>query len=204
MSIFDEKLKGLRTALEFFDSNTPILDDSYKFDGILRECVTILKSSGYTVKKIPERIGNIKGSRDLVDHFYFVFPHFIPDVSVYREDKVDLKIAKDFINKIKDSTGYSYEVTLSLCARLVEVVIKYNKEFNFEPGTFYNFRVFGQGKTAWVTEKAIRIYNRIINDEEKLIKQAEEEIERYEKEHDIKFGYGSVEEIQKLIDEFKE
>lgn len=200
MGKYSNDIKTLQHALDVLDQHSFLMPEDSRFNDVLRECVKLLRDNHYTVKVIPKIMKNVKNLRGLVALFYNELTYYHSDTVQFKDEKVDMTIAKNFVKKIRELTSLDYVPAIAFCANLIQTVFKYEKEFGFKPGTLYNFRVFGQKEMKWVTEKALYIYNRERHDEEAMIHQADIETEQYEKTHDISFGYGSEEEIKKLID----
>lgn len=200
MGRFIEEAKALRHAIEALDQHSVLIPEEVKFKAVLKECATLLKSHGHTVTALPKIMTHVKDLRGLVELFYSELRHYHPDTVPYRDEKVDLNIAKNFVKKIREITSLEYVPAIAICAHLIRITFGCEKEFGFKPGTLYNFRIFGQKEMKWVTEKALYIYNRQRSDESILEQRADIETEKYEQTHDIEFGYGSEEEIRKLID----
>lgn len=200
MSKFSDDIKLLKQAIENLEANNFLIPEESRFNSVLKECTTLLKGNGYSVKKLPARLKTVKSLKALVDQFYLVLKFHHRDTIPFRDDKVDLAIAKALVNKVMKLAELEYNLAINLASNLIDIIFKFEHEFNFDPGSLYSFRVFGQDKMSWVTEKAIRIYNREANNEEELMRLADKATEAYERKHNIEFGYGSVEDIQKLID----
>jgi len=200
VSKFSKDIKALQHALDTLEQPSLLIPDGSRFKAVLRECVVLLRNNNHTVKAIPKITKDIKNLRELVGLFYNSLTHYHPDTVQYREEKVDMSIAKAFVEKIREMTSLEYVPAIAMCAYLVKIVFRYEKRFGFKPGTLYNFRIFGQQEMKWVTEKALYIYNAERNDQAVLERAAERETDKYEKDHSIEFGYGSIEEIKKLID----
>lgn len=204
MSVFIQKVKALKHSIEVLEQHSVLMPEQSRFNDVLKECVNLLRDNHYTVKAIPKIMSSVKDVRGLVALFYNELQFHYPDTVPYKNESADMRIAKDFVKKIRELTSTEYVPAVALCAHLIIIVFKYRKEFGFKPGTLYNFRVFGQDKMHWVTEKALFIYNRERQNDEALQRKADILTEQYEKTHDIKFGYGDVAEIQKLIDNMEE
>lgn len=200
MSKFSNDIKLLKQAIDTLEGNSPLIPEESRFNAVIKECVALLRANGYEVKKLPERLKTVKSLKALVDQFYLVLKFRHRDVVPYREDKVDLSIAKALVNKVMELTGLDYNMAINFASNLIDIIFKFEKEFNFEPGSLYSFRIFGQDKMAWVTDKAIRIYNREANNEDELMRMADKATEDYRRKHNVELGYGSVEDIQKLIE----
>lgn len=200
MSKYSKQLQALQNALEELEKPNFLMPEESRFKSVLRECVLLLKANNYVVKVIPEIMDSVKDTRGLVALFYNELQYFHHDTVPYKDEKSDLRLAKLLVEKLMEITSLKKELAIGFAAELIRIMFRHEKEFAFEPGSLYSFRIFGQDKMSWVTEKAIRIYNRECNDVDHLVKVADWKTGKYEKEHNIDFGYGSVEEIQKLID----
>lgn len=200
MGEYSRHIRALQNALEELEKPNFLMPDEARFQSVLRECALLLKDNNYVVRVIPEIMIDVKNLRGLVALFYNELTHFHPNTIQYRDENSDLRIAKLLVNKLMEITSVKRSLAIAFAAELVRILFRHEKEFSFEPGSLYSFRIFGQAKMSWITEKAIRIYNREANDVNHLVKIADWKTERYEKEHKIDFGYGSKEEIQKLID----
>jgi hypothetical protein len=191
------KFKKLKDLIAEFEGFNPLVPEDYVLNSIMSECQSILESNGYIVKRIPNIATGINNYSELINRFYFLLEKNFKDVTPYRDNKADHSVAKKFVSKIMETTGYDFKTSLSKCAELVEVVFDHKEEFNFKLEYTMSFRIFGQGEMSWVTEKAIQLLNRRKHDDELLIKMADVDAENYLKRHSVEFGFENLGELIK-------
>lgn len=194
-TFFVNEIKSLKIAIEGLERENFLMPEESRFNNVLKECVALLEKHNYSIKLLPKISKVIKDYRGLVGYFYYLLHHKHPGTIPYKDDNVDIPIAKSFVKRIIEMTGYDIDMALGFCGKLVEIVFKFEEDFNFDPGTLYNFRIFGQKEMQWVTTKAISIYNREREDEFSLVRLADKETEEYEATHNITFGFSDLEEL---------
>lgn len=128
------------------------------FERLEKGCVAYLRYKGFSVKAplgYPHKVKNLDG---LINFFYGVYKKcFSGNLTPYRNEQQDRKIAKEFVEKRQNADGLSREEALAQCATIIQTVFENINEFNFTiPVTF---GIFGQQKMGWVTSAAIGIMN---------------------------------------------
>jgi hypothetical protein len=194
-----KEVQKIKNAIYELEKTTPLISEESRFEVVLKESIDVLKRHQYSVKKIHKTKYGVSSNLDLVDLFYHRLREYYPNIIPYRENIVDLSIAKELVEHVKGMTGFEYKEALGFCVEIVELVFEHKDEFGIDPNLMCNFRVFGQGSMSWVTEKAIYIYNREKENIDMLIKQADAETEKYEETHDIEFGFDNLDDIIKKI-----
>lgn len=201
-SIYTNELLAIKKAITDLEADNFLIPEESRFNNVLKECVTLLKKHNYVIKFVTKLTDTVKDTRGLVAYFYYLLENRHANIVPFKDEIVDLTIAKAFVDKVKQITDFDFKTSLGLCAKLVEIVFRFEEEFNFNPDTLYSFRIFGQKEMHWVTEKAISIYNKEINDDFLLVKDADRETEAYERTHNIKFGFDNLEELIKIHKEY--
>jgi hypothetical protein len=194
-----KEVKKIKNAIYELEKTTPLISEESRFEVVLKECVDVLKRHQYSVKKIHKTKYGVSSNLDLIDLFYHRLREHCPNIAPYRENIVDLSIAKELVEHVKEMTGFEYKEALGFCVEIVELVFEHKDDFGIDPNLMCNFRIFGQGNMSWVTEKAIYIYNRKKEDLTRLMRQADIETEEYEKNKNIEFGFGNLDDILKNL-----
>ena len=194
-----EYINNIKVALNVFEKGSSIIPEDTLFRNILRGCTLLLRNNDFIVTAVPNITKKVRDTRGLIALFYNRLSLHHGDVVPYKEEKVDMSIAKSFVNKIMELTSFKRPIAIGVCANLIDVVFRHEADFNFRPGTLYSFRVFGQDNMSWVTEKALNIYNKERYDCEYLAYKAELENEKYLKTSNTVLGFGSNEEIKHMI-----
>ena len=163
-------------------------------DSQLKEaCVRYLRSEGYTVVSPRSFTRKMKDTKDLVVYFYSLLNSKHPDLymTTYNKSK-DLSIAKKFVEGRMSLTGYDKNYALNECGEIIKTVIDNEEVFNFT--NVPSFYIFGQANMAWVTERALRIMNVKLKEEE----EARGEVLRskmIESQDPSEMGFGDLDEI---------
>jgi hypothetical protein len=188
----------LEKSLKELKIGNPLIPKSFLLDNVLSKCGLLLVKNNYAVVKKPRaalKVTNIKGLVDLYYHILTATTTLIP----YRNDKTDIPIAKSLIKHVQESTGLNYELSLVACINIVEGLFLYKKQLNLNPEIMTTFRVFGQDKLGWITEKIIYLRNKDANDDAILIARADADTKAYAERHDVQFGWDDLEELANKI-----
>jgi hypothetical protein len=102
---------------------------------------------------------------DLIRYFYSLLndKDSVRYTTSYNESK-DRATAKRFVSNRMLATGTSKEYALNECGEIVSTVFKHEKEFKFKYDI--TFSIFGQDNLKWVTDKAIQIMNKNLQEKE--------------------------------------
>ena len=147
-----------------------------KLKTIIPFCRRFLEECGFKViAPYRYKYDHIDNINDLIDFFYERFKYAYPNKLIVRDEKIDLHIAKDFIESLKDRNAISNKAALTDCAEIIDTVIK--NAHNFEEIFRLGFRIFGQSNMSYITERAIGIINsdretNVSDDMERLLKEA--------------------------------
>ncbi len=160
-SEFINKLKAAITTSEqinLFSNNNGI-------DKIIEESIRYLRFKGFKViepKKFKNSINNID---DLIKYFYLLINSKHPDgyILSYNSGK-DRAIAKRFVTNRMTATGSSKEYALNECGEIIRTVFEHEDEFKFKYAI--TFSIFGQDNLKWVTDKAVQLMNRGLQERE--------------------------------------
>ena len=160
---------------------------------LVMACIEYLKFKGYKVIQLPKGIDTVKSLDDLISFFYSILGRKHPGyVSDYRNIAENRAIAKRFVEARSKTSGISKKEALNECAEIIRTVFNNEYEFNFKHKI--TFRIFGQDKFGWVTDKAIQIINKNleVGYEEFAEKRREEMIDAQDKKD---LGFGDLQEI---------
>ena len=196
-TFFINEIKDLKASILNLETDNFLIPEESRFRKVLDSCASLLKKHNHVVKYIPKMTNVIKDYKGLVRYFYYLLENIHPETIPFKDEIIDIVVAKAFVKRIQELTELDLKSSLGMCAKLIEIIFKFEKDFNFDPGTLYNFRIFGQKEMHWVTDKAISIYNKALKDDLILVAQADKDTEEYEKTHDIKFGFDNLEELLK-------
>lgn len=192
--------KGWRETLQgtFLDGANPPLEL------LTNACVDYLRYKGFSVKEplgYPHKVKDLAG---LINFFYGLYKKcFTENLSPYRNDQQDLKIAKEFVDKRQEADGLSHKEALAQCATIIQTVFENIDDFNFTiPVTF---GIFGQQKMGWVTAAAIGIMNEKITRASEMRSQqmVDEMVARMEKEGNLGWGEKILDELLKEREDAK-
>lgn len=173
----------------YTDANVPQLTES---------CVEYLRNNGYKVVKLPKCVCPVKSLNDLISLFYNIMELKHPgDIMYYKNGSEDNNIAKMFVASRVKVSGISKKEAFNECAEIIRTIFNHEEEFNFKHRI--TFKVLGQNKSVWITDKAIQIMNRglDINREEKAEKMREKMINAQDK-NDLGFG-----DLQEILDKLE-
>jgi hypothetical protein len=195
----DKNIKELNNALVSLKDDTPLIPDRIKYNNLLTACINIVKQNNYAVIMKPKGSEKVKTTRDLVDLYYYLLQFNLGKVTPCRDDMIDLSIAKRFVKKIKDSTKLEYHDALAKCVEIVEGLFKYHNELNLNPQTFTSFKLFGQDKLGWITERILSLINDELYDDSDWINRVDASSEVYAEKNNIEFGFPDLEELANEI-----
>lgn len=184
----NEYVLKLSAALANLQQNS-IIPYSDRFQKLLESCETLLEKNGRKILHPPKIYSMVTNAKLLVEHFYQTFSFKHPDMLPKRDEIVDLVIAKSFIKRVQEDTGYAYLEAVKLCAELVAVLFKYEEEFNFNNEIYTSMRVFGQDKMRWITDKILDIVNNVELKEAKDVMVADKIAEEYLRTHDVDLSF---------------
>jgi len=192
--MYKHKVVELSKAIEEFNSGNLLIPESFLLDTILSKCRDLLICNNYAVIKKPRTALKVKNTKGLVDLYYFIL-NATTNLIPYRNDKIDLSIAKALLAFIQTSTGLDRQLSLVKATNIVEGLFIYKKQLNLDPEIMTTFKVFGQDKLGWITNKIIYLLNKEQCDEAKLVTRADANTEMYVKKNNIQFGWDDLEEI---------
>lgn len=197
----DKKLDNLVQHIQDGVSHTlknDIFNVDVNYTPLISACKEFLIYKGYKVVDPIEHTYSVKKLDDLIHLFYVLSDTNHPDLmNNYRDLDKDRILAKRFIESRVEISNINKEEALKECAQIIDVIFKYEEEFNFDvPITF---GVLGQKNCGWITDKAIQIINRerINKRNERRDKIIAEFEEIYNKEQDN--GFGDLNEILKNL-----
>jgi hypothetical protein len=175
----DELLKKIsEAAVKACNTNPMFGDKCGEVDQLVLDYTKMRGGHAHLPTETKFRVTDIN---TLVEMFYFLCEKTDPakKLQFYKNDvKIDLKIAKLFVESRKDACGYSIDVAIKNCAEIINTVFCNIDEFYFN--TAISFTIFGQDKMAWVTEKALRlIEKRKEYEKEEEMNQLEEENQKW-------------------------
>ena len=161
-------------------------------------CVKYLKFKGYKIIKPANRSHNVKTLNELICFFYSRLDSRHPEcVNSYRSVIKDRVIAKKFIEARMKASDVNKKEALNECVEIIKVLFAYESEFHFKYEM--NFKMFGQDKLGWITDKAIQIINR----ESKFRKEdlAEKRSEEMIRAQDTsQLGFNNLQEILEKLE----
>jgi hypothetical protein len=137
------------------------------YDTLDSVCAEWLKARGYGVMPPQETsLKTLLSLDDLILLFHNLYTmKFSDHIGLPRSEQHERKIAKAFVEARMAASGKSKQAAIQECALIIRTVFNNLKEFEFNvPLTF---GMFGQGKMAWVTEKAVQLINKQQDDEER-------------------------------------
>ena len=138
-------------------------------------------------------VRNVKTSDELICFFYNRLDSRYPEcVSSYRNVVKDRVTAKRFVEARMKASDINKKEALNECVEIVKAIFDYESEFHFKYEI--NFKIFGQDKLGWVTDKAIQIINREskYKREDMAEKRAEEMIRAQDTSN---LGFDNLQEI---------
>lgn len=189
----------LREVLNVLEDDNSLIPYEYTLESLLNVCKMLLEANNFTVYLRPKNATIVKDNKGLVIYYYALLGRYNKELLPYKNEISDLKTAKELVNKLKKDYTLNKQQSLDMAIRIVEIVFKYKKEFSLRPDTMTSFKIFGQAKMSWITEKAIQLINREANDDHKLMIIADKETEKLEKDNNLTFGYDNLEELANNI-----
>lgn len=187
----NDYIVNIRSAVSESDQTNLFAEG--KTTQLVKACIEYLKFSGYKVIRLPKYIYTVKSLDDLISFFYSMLELKYPGhVSDYRNIAENRAIAKRFVEARSKASGVSKKEALNECAEIIRTVFNHEYGFNFKHKM--TFRLFGQDKFGWVTDKAIQIINKNleVGYEELAEKRREEMIDAQDKKD---LGFGDLQEI---------
>lgn len=193
-------LNKLKTAVAAIGQSSLFNDPLSELESA---CEDFLTYRGYRVVKsqkyVHTKVDNTKG---LVELFYSLLDKKLDGMNYfdsYRNSLAqDLATAKRFVESRMEANGVGRDVALKECANIIQTVFRNYDEFKFKYSI--SFSIFGQKKMGWVTEKALQILNRSI--EEDVRDRAEARIqETLAQQANEMLGYSDLDELLEKIKE---
>lgn len=187
----NEYIVNIRKAVSDSDQNN--LYSNGETPQLVIACIEYLKFSGYKVVQLPKYIRIIKSLDDLISFFYSMLELKHPGhVSDHRNIAENRAIAKRFVEARSKASGINKKGALNECAEIIRTVFNNEYEFNFKYKI--TFRLFGQDKFGWVTDKAIQIINKNLEvGYEELAEKMREKMIDVQDKKDL--GLGDLQEI---------
>lgn len=187
----DNLIINIRKAVSISDQNS-------LFSGgcntqLIDACTEYLKDNGYKIVKLPKYIYTVKSLDELIAFFYSMMELKHPGtISDYRNIAENRAIAKRFVKARIVVSGFNKKEAFDECAEIIRTVFNYENEFKFKHKM--TFRLFGQDKFGWVTDKAIQIINKNVEfDHEILAEKIREEMIKAKGTKGI--GFGDLQDI---------
>ncbi len=196
--MYGTDLIALEKALEEMKEGNPLIPDSFLLDTVLTKCRNLLVKNNYAVIKKPRTAQRVKDVKGLVDLYYYIL-NATTNITPYRDDKIDIITAKRLVKHVQTSTSLSYELSIVKCINIVEGLFRYKKQLDLHPEVMTTFRVFGQDKLGWITEKIVFLLNKEAHNEARLVATADAATEAHVKKHNIQFGWDDLEELANNI-----
>ncbi len=167
-----EFLNKLKLAITMSEQVNIFSNNNY-IDKIVEESIRYLRFRGFKVTEPKKFKINISSIDDLIKYFYLLINSKHPNEYVlsYNSGK-DRAIAKRFVMNRMAATGANKEYALNECGEIIRTVFEHEQEFKFKYAI--TFSIFGQDNLKWVTDKAIQIMNKSLQEKE----EAEAEILR--------------------------
>ena len=75
-----------------------------------------------------------------------------------------MAVAKRFVESRIAVTGANKEYALNECGEIIRTIFDHYDDFNFKYDI--NFSIFGQGNLKWVTDRAIQLMNKRLEEKE--------------------------------------
>ena len=196
MAAENKYIVGIRNAISMADQNT-LFSESNNVQ-LIEACIEYLKASGYKVIKLPKYNYTVKTLDELISFFYNMLELKHPGhVADHRDVAENRTIAKLFIKARANASGLNKKDVLNECAEIIRTIFNHEQEFNFKYKI--TFRIFGQDKLGWVTDKAIQIMNRGLDiEKEELAEKRREEMIEAQDPKDIGFG-----DLQEILDKLE-
>ncbi len=160
---------------------------------LIESCIEYLRSNGYKVIKLPKYSYSVKSLKDLIDFFYSVLELKHPEYIVYyRNGSSDMALAKLFVKSRIKISCISKKEAFNECAEIIRTIFNHEEEFKFKQKI--TFKILGQNKSVWITDKAVQIMNRglDIKKEELAEKMREKMIKAQDTEN---LGFNNLDEI---------
>lgn len=196
--MYGTDLIALEKALKEMKEGNPLIPESFLLDSVLTKCRDLLVRNNYAVIKKPRTALKVKNVKGLVDLYYYILSA-TTNLTPYRDDKIDLVTAKRLVKHVQSSTGLNYELSLVKCIKIVEGLFVYKRQLNIHPEVMTTFKVFGQDRLGWITEKIVFLLNKEAHNEARLVASADAAADAYAKKHNIKFGWEDLEELANKI-----
>lgn len=192
----NEYIANIRNAVSESDQNR--LFSEGEATQLVKSCIEYLKFRGYKVIQLPKYIYAITSLDELVSFFYIMMELKHPGyVSDHRNMAENRAIAKRFVEARIKAGGLNKKEALNECAEIIRTVFTNEHEFNFKHKM--TFRLFGQDKLGWVTDKAIQIINRGLDIyKEELAEEMREKMINAQDKKDLGFG-----DLQEILDKLE-
>lgn len=155
--IENEHIVNIRKAILTFDQTNLFTDANAP--QLIEACIEYLRSSGYKVIKLPKYRYSVKSLKDLIDFFYSMLELKHPEYIVYyKNGSNDRTLAKLFVESRIKISDISKKEAFNECAEIIRTIFNYEEEFKFKQKI--TFKILGQSKSVWITDKAVQIMNR--------------------------------------------
>lgn len=179
-----EAISSSDQTVLFINSGTEQLVDA---------CTNYLKFKGYKITKPVDNICNVRTIDELICYFYTMLELKHPDcINSYRNMMKNRTIAKKFVEARMVASNINRKEALNECVEIIKTVFKYESEFHFKYEM--NFKIFGQNKSGWITDKAIQIMNRELKYKKKA--NADKKMEEMIKAQDTEnLGFDNLQDI---------
>lgn len=196
MSEKSKHIEDIKEAISVSDQ--VVLFGKSDMEQLNEACVKYLKFKGYKIVKPINRFHNVKTLDELICFFYSRLDSRHPEcVNSYRSMTKDRVTAKKFVEARMNASGINKKEALNECVEIVKTLFDYESEFHFKYEM--NFKMFGQDKLGWITDKAIQIINREsrFRKEDLAEKRSEEMIKAQDTSN---LGFNNLQEILEKLE----
>jgi len=135
----------------------------------------ILLAAGYRIIEPIMINDQITTQKRLRDYFYMRLDSKYPNRRLLRPPniKYDMQMISRFVKS--QMNGASEKRAIQECVRIIDALFNYEEEFNFKY-SISDIGILGQGKLAWITEKALIILDKKRHEkiEKEIYKKADE------------------------------
>ena len=168
----DEAIDKIRDGLSCLDQGSIFSSVVPGYAEIEKACVDYLKILGYGIRPPYKFPAQIKKLDDLINLFYDLYFKKFPGTIPYggKSESEERKTASRFIQSRIDASGLDKHTAMQECGEIIRTVFENLDGFNFTvPITF---GIFGQKNMGWVTDVAVEIMNRKIEEYKRIEDEA--------------------------------
>lgn len=183
-----EHISNMQSALDEFNSNNFLITDEKKTEVLANRCIEFLEDLGFYIRS-PIKKTDVTNTQKLITCYYNSLCNAIPDILPVRDEKKDLSIAKQLVDRLRLDFDLKKADALSMSENMIIILLRNWEIYGIDKGLLCSFSVFGQGKLKFVTDRVISTLNSSKYNEEIAAALADDWAEAYLNDNGKKLGY---------------